>query len=458
MPSIGSILAVARTGLQVQQQAINVTAHNLANASTEGYARQRVDLASLTPVHTSDGVFGTGATVVDVERVADALLDAVYRREVSASTEQETRADLASRVEAILGEPSNLGLGSTLGAFFSAFSELAADPSSGTIRTVVRQNTQNLVDKLHELAGNLDDVRQDVEARLTTAVSTANALLADIGRLNQQIVTVEGDGVTAGDLRDARERLLNDLAELAPVKVTERANGGVGVTLAGVSVVDGAYPATLELRTAGGVTSLAVVGRPGSLSAAGGATGGLLTVSNTDLPDLRQGLDDLAAALVDRVNTIHATGTNPRGDTGVDFFDATGVTATSIGLSAAVLADAQAIAAGTADGAGSYRAGASDVAEVVAGLRDTDVAALGDTVLGHYRGLVTTVGQAVRSSSDSAETHGILADQARKRRDAVSGVSVDEELVRMIQFQTAYQAAARVVTTADEMMQSLLAM
>jgi flagellar hook-associated protein 1 FlgK len=177
-----------------------------------------------------------------------------------------------------------------------------------------------------------------------------------------------------------------------------------------------------------------------------------------DLPDVRSRLDELAGALVAEVNALHATGTNPDGDTGVDFFDPAGTTAWTMSLSAEVAASPDAVAAGTADTAGDYRGGANDVALALAGLRDAVLAPLGDTPGGYARDLVSSVGQSVRSALDAVEVQETLADQAEIRRMSFSGVSVDEELVRMIQFQTAYQAAARVVSTADEMLQSLFAM
>ena len=125
-------------------------------------------------------------------------------------------------------------------------------------------------------------------------------------------------------------------------------------------------------------------------------------------------------------------------------------------LSVDAQASSRAVAAGTPDGTGAYRAGANDVALAIGGLRDAPIAALGGTPGEHVRGLVSSIGMAVRSSSDAAQVHQTLADQADVRRMSLSGVSVDEELVQMIQFQTAYQAAARVVTVADEMPQSLL--
>jgi flagellar hook-associated protein 1 FlgK len=158
------------------------------------------------------------------------------------------------------------------------------------------------------------------------------------------------------------------------------------------------------------------------------------------------------------VNALHRTGTNPGGDNGIDFFDPAGLTASSMSLSAQVLADPGAISAGTPGGSGEYRAGANDVALGIAAMRDADSPLLGTSFGDYFRELTSDVGFTVRAAMDRAEVHGTLADQAEARRTGYSGVSTDEELMRLIEFQTAYAAAARVVTTASEMMETLVRM
>lgn len=458
MPSIGSLLQIAKTGLSTQQLAMGVAAHNLANASTEGYSRQRAIIAANPTIRTSEGVFGTGVRIDNVEQIRDARLDAVFYRESGSAMESETRAGVLGRIESLLGEPSDTGLSAALDQFYSGWSEFGSNPNGSIVRSAVRQQATLLLNRFRSLAAGIDSIRQEVDTRLIAAVDRATNLSADVARYTQQIVIAESGGSTAGDLRDARARALTELAELMPIQVTERAGGSMGVNSSGIGIIDGAYSLKLEVSIVGGTYGVAVVGRPGLFLDTGGTVGGLLTVLNKDYPDAIKRLDDLASALVTEVNTVHKTGTNPDGNTNVDFFIATGTKASSIALSAAVLASTDAIAAGTPDGSGNYRAGANDVALAVAALRDKDIASLSMTMGEHYQGLVSNVGSAVRSSMQSAEVSRVLSDQADARRMGLSGVSVDEELVKIIEFQTAYQASARVVTTANEMLQSLLNM
>jgi len=456
MPSLGSLLQIGKGALGAQQNAMNVIAHNIANASTEGYSRQRPVLEAATPLNTPQGVFGTGVSTQSVQRIRDDLLDGVYYREAGTAAQHETRSEVMTRIEEMLGEPSNVGLAAAMDALYSSWSDLASNPASPTTRTAVQQAGQLLSQKFHDIAANLDQIRQEVDTRMVTAVDRVNALAADIAEINGRIVATEAGGGTAGDLRDRRTKALIELGQLMPIQVNERGSGDIGVTTSGFSIIDGVYSTPVEIRTVAGTTGIAVVGRPVLLTENGGKIGGLLSVLNTDHPDVVNRIDQLASSIVSEVNAVHQTGTNAMGNTGVDFFDPTQTTAGSIQLSAAVSADSDEVAAGTPDGTGGYRAGANDVALAIGTLRDTTIVALGTTMNQHYQGVVSDVGQVVRSSTQAAEVQRTLAEQADVRRMSYSGVSIDEELVKLIEFQTAYQASARVVSAADEIIQSLL--
>ncbi|RMH17425.1 MAG: flagellar hook-associated protein FlgK [Gemmatimonadetes bacterium] len=454
MPSLGSILSIANSALKAQQQALQVTAHNIANASTEGYSRQRAVLAAGPPQVSPEGVFGSGVRVVDVQRVRDFFLDQAVRSETSRAQDHGTRGDILARIETILSEPTEQGPASNLDAFFNAWSELATNPTNATARELVLASGGQVAADFNRMGASLDELRLETESRLQAAVDRINAILTDIASMNREIVAQEASGLTAADTRDARARLVDELGSLVPLQVVQAKDGSIGVIVSGVSVVDQGDARQVETKVVGGVKGIGLTSKPDLFAETGGQTGGMLAALNTDIPDARQSLDDMAAALVAQVNTLHRTGTNPLGTTNVDFFDPAGITATGMRVA---ITDRDEVSAGVGDGTGAYQAGANDVALGIAQLRDTTVAALSDTFTGALTTLVSDVGQKLRSNSAAAEVHQTLADQAGARRAALSEVSVDEELVQMIQFQTAYAAAARVVSTTDEMLASLLA-
>ncbi len=462
--TIGGILNTARTALLAQQRATQVTAHNISNATTEGYSRQRADMVAGTPISTPFGPVGTGVHVVDVERARDALLDRSFRRESSLASGHRMRYDLLGLVETRFGEPGDYGLGAALDAFWSSWADLANDPTNTSARTAVQSRGRQLAEQLNGLAAGLDEVRDVATARLGGTVGRLNDLSSAVADLNRRIVAEEAGGHTASDLRDERDRILDEMATLVSIEVHERENGSVGVIAGGVGIVDGVRVSKLQAHFSGDDWSLRLESGT-TLDVRGGELAGMLQVLNTDLPALEDRLDELARGIVHTVNDLHRTGTNPLGQTDVVFFDDQGgdlslVTARNIALSDDVAADASSIAAGSGGAAGEYRSGASDIALALAQLRDTpETDYLGGRTFGDFHAnLVQDLGLSIRSTGDAATVHETLAANAEARRLSVSGVQTDEELIRLMQFQSAYTAAARVVTAADEMLQSLLNM
>src|SRR5690606_26109543 len=293
---------------------------------------------------------------------------------------------------------------------------------------------------------------------LAGAVARLNELARQVAALNRDILAAEAGGATAGDLRDARARALDAMAELAAIRVVEQPQGTVMVIVDNAALVDGSTTRALEVRVAGAGVALGVAGDTTIVPRPGGRIGALAGVITTDIPDQLATLDALAAALVEEVNALHRAGTNPAGATGVDFFDPGGLTAASIRLSAAVDADPDQIAAGSADAGGNYQPGANDIALQIAALRDAPAAALGESVGAFYNRLVSDLGARVASAAAATDAGDTLVAAAKARREGVRGVSLDEEMVMLMRHQAAYAAAARMVTVADEMIEALLAM
>jgi flagellar hook-associated protein 1 FlgK len=463
---ISRIMSIARTALSASQAAIGVVSHNIANASTPGYSRQRAELVAGTPIAMPPSVLGTGVVLKDVARLRDGLLDFSYREHTAQSGYMGRRSDLLGQVQTLHGDVTTTGLSDTLDAFWNAWSDLANDPSSTTTRIVVRQTGEQLAAQFRQLANGLQTFSESTDRQLRADVDTFNRLTGTIAQLNMNIVADEAGGGTSGDLRDARDRAIDQLSQITGVQVVERKNGSVAINVGGITVVDATESTALRVDTTGGQYRL-VSERGIVIPGASGAVGASLDVLNRDLPTARAELDAIARAVVSTVNTLHENGTNRLGQTGLKFFgdngDPTTVRAATFSLSLDI-ADAQSIAAGTGGvdpntGEPIYASGRNDVALALAGLRTATNAALnGSSISDAYAASIGRIGADLRAAVDAAEAHTTLASQADIRRISVSGVSIDEELVSLIRFQNAYGAAARLVTVADEMMQTLLDM
>jgi len=474
-----SLLSIARTALTLHQRAIDVVGQNLSNATVEGYSRQRVETAAAHPVYFANiGHVGTGVVISGIERARDALLDGTYRTQRGEAAAAGFSLDVLQQLEAIVGEPSSAGLAESLDAFWNAWSDLASSPMNAGARAIVQQRGAQLAATLNRFAAQVDQVDQTTREQLGTMVSDANQLTRQIADLNRMIVAGEASGDRANDLRDARDRAIDQLATLGSVETIERGDGSVAVFLGGISVVDGTDAKALTTELIGGSLQVSFVAQPGKpLSALGGQIGAALRAINSDVPATMRELDALAATLVDTVNGIHQGGviwndaTPPVASPAPEFFRTDPLagspgadryrTARHITLSVEVAESASNIAASTATAAGPTN---NAVALQLAALRDTPVGvsdpdgtARGTMSFGAFwRNVATDLGVRVRATDNEVAVRETLAGNADMRRQSVSGVSTDEELVLLIKHQQAYAAAARLVTVADEMSRILV--
>ncbi len=449
--SLASILSIARSALLVQQRAMSVTAHNVANAQTPGYSRETLDLAAAQPLWTAQGTIGRGVTDAGIRRARDLFFDARYRSESGLLGDSAATRDYLSQIEAALNEPSDSGVADALDGLFNAFSNLANDPASATNRTLVVRAAQQLVTQLHRLDSTLSEVADGAAQQMRTQVSLVNDLAAKTADLNRQILGCPGG---APDLEDQRDLLVDQLSGLVGVRVLTRSDGTIGVMAGDTLLVDGAAAQSLTVQLLpGGGYGLALAGG-GAVDPQSGSLAALADLTTNRLPALHARLDRFAQALVTEVNNVHRTGWTLGGATNTDFFDATGVTAGSISLTPAILASPDAIAAG-----GTAAPGDGSVVLQLAGLATAGVAALGGRSLrDDFANLAASIGIDVSGASQDADVHQALQDQADALRSSVSGVSVDEEMVALISEQQAYGAASRIVSVADAMVQDLLAL
>lgn len=477
------LLSIARTALLTHQSALQTVSQNIANAETPGYSRQEAVLVANTPLRMPYGNVGTGVHIETVIRKRDILLDDSFRSASTLAGGTEMRRDLMSQVESVFGEPSDAGMASALDAFWGSWSDLSASPGSLAARSVVQQRGRQVATLFNEYDTQLTQQRTSTLERLQNTVGTINALAEQVAELNARIVTSEGGGNTNNDVRDLRDMKLDELSKIAGTRVLQQANGSVSVLIGNSTLVDGstARPLSLTLEApvppaTTPVTDLDVRIQLGGsldrLAPLGGELKAIVDVLNTDIPDARGRLDAMASQFAQAVNTVHTTGYTFSGNTipgtaAGNFFDPGSATipvsAATLKLSSTVAIDATKIAAsGNANGPTD-----NSIAQGVSALRIADgtvtwTAPNGATesgsFLSFFRSMVTRIGLDTASATDNATVYRSLADQADTRRQAVSGVSTDEELVNMMRVQQSYQAATKLIKAADDMMQTLLSL
>lgn len=239
MASTFSGFNIARSGLFVSQRALNVTSHNIANANTPGYSRQRLDTQASRPefLAASQGTLGTGVDSQSVKQIRDAFLDFKYRGEITSLGEWEFKEDILKTLETVFNEPSDSGVRSFMDQFFEAVHELNKNPESLTTRSLVRQRAIALVKNINQMHASMEKLQKDVDFQLQTVVSDINGYAKQVTELNKIIYISELDGSSANDIRDQRNVILDKLADLANIDYYEDSAGRFYVTITGQPLV-----------------------------------------------------------------------------------------------------------------------------------------------------------------------------------------------------------------------------
>jgi flagellar hook-associated protein 1 FlgK len=237
MSGLFSILNTGDLGMQAMQSALDVTSHNVANADTTGYTRETVDLQALAPTNpsldaSSANEVGTGVTVQDISRIRDALNDYQVRQATSANSTLTNTSNYLSQIQTIMNEPSNTGISSLIGTFFSDWSSVATDATTGSsARTTLVQGTQTLTDTLNSVYNQLQNLKTDCQTSIQSQIVNANTQLNETDELNQQIIDVSSNGGTPNDLMDQRDLLLDNLSQSFDITTTSGNQNGITLTV-----------------------------------------------------------------------------------------------------------------------------------------------------------------------------------------------------------------------------------
>jgi len=455
-------LSNALSGLYAQKAAMDVISHNIANANTEGYSRQRVDMSSVagstTPAfYATGGVTGRGVQVDGVSRLRDVFLELRARLEHSASGNLDRMQSTYKDLETTFGEPSDNGLQSQMADFWSSWDDLAARPTDTSIRQQLIEKTNTLTTTFHRISQGITDMKSGLQQEVTAKVSDLNNYAAQIASLNDAIKASVAAGKQPNDLLDKRDLLTLKMSELAPITTFKQQLGGQDIYINGTPMVVGNKASTVEVDSSTATMKLRLDtdGDPNTTTEGplvmvdNGDLGGLLQSINFTLPGVQTQLDGIANQLVSAVNTQHALGKDLSGTAGGQFFDATATTASTIKILGAVSADPTLIAAQTASAAGANDGeNARQMAELFSMPNGPDST---------YRGMISTLGVQSNAAQQRSSLQQAIKDQVDQERQNTSGVSLDEEMTELIQYQHAYDAAAKMVTTVDQAIQSLLA-
>ncbi len=455
--SMSISLNTAVQALLAQQMALDTTAHNISNASTPGYSRQRARLASLPGAYVNDGLPhpGYGVEVLDISRVRDIFADFQMRGQLATGAQYDTEAQALTSIENLMAEPGTAGFRAAIDQFFNSWRDLSNNPESGPARIAVIQAGQTLSLAANRLGNSLVQQRTDANNRVAASITEINGLTAQIARLNEQIVPMKLSATSTGDLEDQRDLAIDRLAQLMNITYVEVDDGSVEVSIGGHPLVarnisfalEGVPNALnanyLDLRFAGDLIPLSVT--KGELRAN-------LDIRDSYVPARITELNTLVSSIITDVNTAHAAGYGLDALTGRAFF--AGTSAANIAVDAAVAANPNFVAASlTAGGV----PGDSGNALAMADLQYARVLAGGtQTYNDFYGAIVAGVGVTLREATSRAQAQSLVVEQINATREGAKGVNLDEEMVQLVQFQRAYQAASKLIQVVDSMLDTLI--
>ena len=452
-------LEIGRRAIMAQRTALDVTSHNIANANTPGFSRQQAVLSTTTPYPVpaiqrgvGAGQLGTGVTVAEIKRIRDAFTDQQIRQEAQELGRWATRRDLLSQVELIFNEPSDWGIREAMDLFWQSLQGLSQHPEDMSYRAVVRQRAMVLADAFQDARRQLLVLRADVNLGAGVKVEEINAIAQQIASLNSQIGKIIAVGDVPNDLFDKRDLLLEQLAEVVNISVSERHQGMISVNVGGALLVEG-------------TTAFAMVARPKvdnpelleilwernqqPVLIESGILRGMLDFRDGDIPAYVAKLDHLASVLIEAINEVHQQGIDLSGDTGQPFF--LGTDAGTIAVNP-WLEDLNRIAASRTGEKGDG-SNARAMAELKHELLFNDGTANPSEFFG---ALIAALGVDTQQSQVRARNQEILVAHLKDRQEMVAGVSLDEEMTNLIRFQHAYNAAARVITAMDEAVDTII--
>ncbi|WP_406678082.1 flagellar hook-associated protein FlgK [Moorella sp. ACPs] len=507
----------ALRGMQAQQRGIYTTAHNIANANTDGYTRQRVVLATLPayPVPSMNHPggqgwqIGTGVDSQETRRMRDEFLDTQIRRETGTLGMWQQIQDVLSQVEIVFNEPSDTGLSTLMSQFWAAWQELAKNAESSPVRTTVVETASALAEAFNHSAQQLETIINDIDQTIKLKVTEINSIAQQIADLNGQIKNIIAAGDQPNDLMDQRDLLLDKLSKIIDFQVEPNT-----ITVNGKEVFDGQIKVKLGLSTN---YLVEVANDQSKINKIKSYNAKIYmesdTTSNTseiqfsrgEIKGLQEAFSDvntylaklniLARGLAENINNLHKEGYNLSGqkvdsnagtvDTYENFFVAltdpsnpnnsiSNITARNIAVNPNIRNDVSQIAAAypdpkdtsTSNPPASIAPGNGYNALRIAQLQQKlyvenngtlqESLSGGVTIDDYYKNFTAKLGVDAHEASRMTTNQGVLVDQLTNRKESISGVSLDEEMANMLQYQRAYEAAARMITTLDAMLDKII--
>ena len=470
MSRIWSMMDVGKRSMMNSQTALQTVSHNVANKNVDGYSRQRVEVQSAEPTGYGKLRVGNGAKINAITRVNNSYLEKQVEREGNILGNKDSKSQMLTRVEQVFNEQMNKGLNKFMGEFFNAYREMSNSPENLSLRSLVKESADFMTKDFQRINTQLTKIQGEADFEITAEVSQINALTREVSQLNDKIQSIEIHDRVANDERDRRDHLIKQLSEKANIRYGESSDGIMTITLGTTAVlVSGSQQrdlfvsasATREGKREGNVD---VFYKPSDTSTAvnltqqitGGRLGGLIDVRDKFINKTLTDLDDLAYTMADKINEAHRQGFDRYNNKGQNLFDVDSGrsgAASSIRVSDRVQQNAGFIVAAAQPNSPAD----NRMANVISSMQYQRILADGESTFDDfYSNIVGNVGISANRANSELDSQKGIVDQLKNIRESISGVSLDEETAKMIEYQKSFDASARLIRTADEMMDTVL--
>ena len=451
--SFGS-LNTALTGLYANRRGLDVSGQNIANANTQGYSRQRVLMQSVVGGSSaamyarSDGL-GDGVEVIDVQRLRSEFLEERGRTEHASGSYLVNQSAIYNSIEDVFGEPNDTALQAQFHDMWGSWSDVANSPNDPAARSALLQQSATVVDGLHNAYGSLAAQWKDLRGEASAYSAEVNQTATAIAELNKNIVLAKASGATVNELEDQRDLHVMHLAEMVGATASKRPNGAVDVFVGGANLVSQFTTRQVEVTGAARLADQAVDGVQlrwtdnGQTATAGGRMGAMVDALTGVIPGMAGKLDEVAKKLADTVNAAHTDAYGLDGVNGRPFFS--GDSASSIAVALDMDKPEQ---VGATLNAGTFDGSVADLLSRSGELADGPDKA--------YQNMIADLGVVSQTSGRRADIRVNITLQVDSAREAEAGVNLDEEMTNLLTYQRGYEAASRVLTTIDSMLDQLI--
>jgi flagellar hook-associated protein 1 len=457
--SISGLLSTARESLNVNQMAIDITGGNIANVNTPSYTRQRVDMTSINNVNVNGVSAQVGVGVGQVKQIYDRFINSQIVEQQQNTGYSDATLQGLQNIQGILDDTNGGGLNDQLNSFWAAWESLSQNPGGQVERSTLLSTAQNLTSTLTTYKQGLDSINKEMNNNIAGVVAQINSDTSQIADMNFLIMGPAGNNGDKNDLIDKRSQLLKDLGSLVNINQSENADGTINIYLPdGRALVESTNSQSLSVTIGGNARSSVEYSADisgGTLNSAltKGKLGAFVQLQDTIIPEYMNDLNDFTTTLSNRVNGFHKVGFDAYGNTGTDFFTITDAAnaAGTIGVNSVIAADVNRIAASvTVSGDGGN---ANQIASVQNELLMNSNTS---TLNSFLSSMVGQIGSQVADAKTNSDYQTAIMNSLNNQWQSISGVSIDEEMINLMKYQMGYNAAGRLITTVNSLLDTLM--